>query len=562
MCGFLGRLAPATGNARLPLETGLPWLARRGPDSQNRWISPGTEAEFLHARLAIIDRTERAHQPLWDQENQVAIMFVGEIYNHRSLRVDHADYPYKTSSDTEVILAVYLRHGASGFRKLRGMFTIAIADMRTGDVFLVRDPVGKKPLYVARWGDETLFGSSLLPMRGASAQPVALDETAIGQFWSHEFVFPDRAILDGAAPVPPGTVLRLSLSGEEKERLDCIPAENPVWDGEDFETAESRAGDLLRQSVERRLENNRERALLLSGGIDSTVVAAQIAEISREEGLPVRALTLGSVIPGTNDEPWAKQAAKKLDLPLTIVRPHREPIADVAARCLDRQDEPLGMISYVTLSRLVETIAGESRILIGGDGGDEVFLGYGPASAWAERDGDGAGLRFEPAAPLPDWFGGWARLAVTRDLLGHGFVKVDRASAEQGVEIRAPLVDWDLTAYIRSLPQDYVLRGGETKALLKRTLGGWPDRFINRRKRGLTYNLRWAWLVSNYAGLRDMVSVEACQRFEADLPPELRTRPVGWSWRDIHRNFTAVWKLAAWTGFEQRLRAASAGTIR
>jgi len=558
MCGFLGRLSPAGFCPARPLSAGLPWLARRGPDSQNFWASASGEVEFLHARLAIIDRTERAHQPLSADGRDVTLMFVGEIYNHRDLRAGLSEYDFRTDSDTEVILATYLKHGAAGLKRLRGMFTIAIADLEKGEVLLARDPVGKKPLYVAQWGEGLYFGSSLLPMRAAHDGGVSLNEAAVSQFWSHEFVFPNGAIFDGARPVMPGRVERFSLSGAAQGSESCVPDDAPVWGGESFEEAEARAGALMDRAVRRRLENNSERAVLLSGGIDSTAVAAAVARVSREEGEPVRALTLGSVIPRTNDEPWARMAADRLDLPLRVVRPHRERLADMAARCLDRQDEPLGMISHLTLTRLVEAIAGESRILIGGDGGDEIFLGYGGASAWREKSGDGpAPDPADWAMPMPDWFGGWARLAVTRDLVGHGFVKADRASAEQGVEIRAPLVDWDVISYVRSLPADYVLYNGETKALLKRMLAGWPDRFINRPKRGLTYNLRWAWLPSNYAGLREMIDPEACDRFGAGLPTALRGQPMTWSGRTVHANFVDVWKLAAWSAFSRRLAQAA-----
>ena len=120
---------------------------------------------------------------------------------------------------------------------------------------------------------------------------------------------------------------------------------------------------------------------------------------------------------------------------------------------------------------------------------------------------------------------------------------MDRASAEQGVEMRAPLLDWDLVAFARKLPPEIILFGAEPKALLKRRLREWPNWFVRRRKMGFTYHLRWAWMMSNFVGLREMICYNAIERFGPMVPPVLRQPPANWSQRAIMSNFPTVWSL-------------------
>ncbi len=151
--------------------------------------------ELLHARLAIVDFTEHAHQPLWHEERQVAVVFNGEVYNHGAARASLARFDFKTESDTEVILATYLIEGLAGLGRLRGMFTAAICDVAEQRVHLLRDAVGKKPLFLARWGGQVLFGSSLLPLVAAAGERPVIDDAAAAYFWQREFPAPDAAVV-------------------------------------------------------------------------------------------------------------------------------------------------------------------------------------------------------------------------------------------------------------------------------------------------------------------------------------------------------------------------------
>ena len=195
------------------------------------------------------------------------------------------------------------------------------------------------------------------------------------------FIPPDRSVLDGCSPVEPGTVLTIDLDSGRMTTATLRPAAldyQPVTLAE----VEERLDALLQQAIERRLDNNPFPTALLSGGIDSTVVVEKMIQVCRSRGLPFRLLTLGAVIPFTNDEFYARYAAHRLGVRLEIIRPGSEPLSDFVQEALDHQDEPLAMLSFMPLYRLVKSAAEHSRILIGGDGGDEVFLGYGQAKDW------------------------------------------------------------------------------------------------------------------------------------------------------------------------------------
>src|SRR5438874_1686649 len=138
MCGFMGVVGRGGD-----VEHGLPWLGRRGPDGHHVWSSADGGVRLLHCRLAIVDTDPRAEQPFRDRNRGITVALNGEIYNYRQLRRELADYPFRTESDTEVIVATYLDHGVDGFRQLNGMFAFVLVDETQRRVLLVRDAVGK-----------------------------------------------------------------------------------------------------------------------------------------------------------------------------------------------------------------------------------------------------------------------------------------------------------------------------------------------------------------------------------------------------------------------------------
>jgi asparagine synthase (glutamine-hydrolysing) len=563
MCSILGRIKTPAFRTGGEIELGLKFLSRRGPDSHCSWRSEDHAVELLHTRLAIVDSDSRATQPMRDEAHGLVLVFNGEIYNFRELRQELAAYPFKTESDTEVILAAYALHGVEGFSLLKGMFTLALVDTRARRIWLARDAVGKKPLYLARWEGQVCFGSSLQAMSMVCGGGRTVSEVAADGYWNEGFIRPDLAVWEGVKPVLPGEIVELDWTGHEVSRRRQCPKPVKMYVGEDLEEVLRTLDGLLERAVKLRLQDNPSPAVLCSGGIDSTVVTMMAARIERQGGLdkPLKILTLGAMVPLTNDERYARYAAWRLGKKIEVVRPELRSLSKSILDCLDTQDEPLGMISFFPFWRLVHAVSSHSRILISGEGGDEFFLGYASPERWLHQekpdrpDPDArCGTHVSSGPDLPSWMSDWGRSMSTDHLVGHSFTKVDRASAEQGVEMRCPLLDWDLLSYARSLPYPILAVDPVMKPLLKRLLHGWPSWFLNRPKLGFTINLRYLWGATNYSGLREAILVESQERFAQHLPPALRRPAAEWTARHIFQHFPVVWKLLAWSRFENRNR--------
>jgi asparagine synthetase B (glutamine-hydrolysing) len=510
---------------------------------------------MLHTRLAIVDPDDRARQPFTDGGSRVTVTFNGEIYNYAELRRELDGYPFRTSSDTEVLIAAFLRWGIEGFKRLRGMFSCALVDERAQRVYLVRDPVGKKPLFVASWAGGLWFGSSVLAFVATSRVRPFIRTESLEAFWALTYIPPNDSILRDCSPVAPGEVLVFDFNGKSQGRWSCRPASAQETMLPKQE-ALSRLDVLIRQSVIRRLHNNPHPVSLLSGGIDSTVITKCMAKSGCGS-----AITLRSLIPLTLDEGYARYAAWRLRLPLDLVSVGSRPLEEEVAWALDLQDEPLAVLSFFPLALLIRQAKNYGKILLTGDGADEVFLGYGRPADWTDGKFNGttdltAYPQLAVGPDLPRWMSPWGSFTAGHSLLGHMFVKLDRASAEQGVEARCPLLDWDLIAFVRSLPPEQVFLTNRSKALLKEQLADWPRWFVDRRKLGFPYRLRWLWRMRGFRGLREMIRPEQIEPFRAYLPDELMKRPHNWSNRQIFRNFTTVWKLLTWSKFLDRLRMA------
>jgi asparagine synthase (glutamine-hydrolysing) len=554
MCGFLGVVGPS-----VDLERGLPWLGRRGPDSHRVWSSEDGRVSVLHCRLAIVDTDPRADQPFRNKNRGITVALNGEIYNYRQLRRELTDYPFHSESDTEVIVAAYAAYGIDGFKRLSGMFAFVLVDEWQHRVLLVRDAVGKKPLFLRRAGNRVLFGSSLLPLVACGGR-AEINPGVARYYGMRAYVSPNTSAIDGVRPILPGEVVELDWQGGEAGTRRCEPPATLLYRGEGTEEVDRNIADLLSEAVDRRLENNPHPVALLSGGIDSTVVAHVARDRVKRSGqsMPLKVITLGALIPYSQDEFFARFAARRLGLCLQIVSPAKGRVFDAIARALSTQDEPLGMPSYFFLHQMVEAAAKHGRVLLTGDGGDEVFLGYRRPAEWRDHNLQAPDEPpFVKVGPGPsEWMATWARDVTGNTLLGHMFAKSDRASAEQGVEMRCPLLDWALMCYVRSLPYEIAAGNGRLKPLLKGQLSQWPRWFLERRKLGFAYNLRWRWALSRFDGLRENVKNEAVEAFGESVPRELRRPARQWNTQAIMNYFGEAWRLLVWSAFLERVSEA------
>ena len=395
MCGLVG-IFSVDGESVDPivLQRMTDLQRHRGPDDQgirlfslrhgrSREWRPGTEAttaeEFEGGlgfnRLSILDLSSNGHQPMCSEDGSVILVFNGEIYNAFDHRPDLevAGYRFRSRTDTEVVLCLYQHYGLDGMlTRLNGMFAFCLVDLRKQKIFLARDRLGIKPLYWLEGGRTILFSSevkSFLRFPGFSPE---IDSRHIDEFLTFRYCAEDRHLLRGVRQVKPGHWLRLDSGGIEQRRYWRIPDGGSPGDMEI-----DKAADLLEQklqlSIQRRLLSDAPVGCQLSGGIDSSLVNLFA---SRKHGVQLDAFSVVLDDPIFSEEDWIDQAVH-----LTGVRSHKSTLtADFFVGNLERAtwhlDQPLNHPHSVGLLLLAEHASRHVKVLLSGEGADELLGGY------------------------------------------------------------------------------------------------------------------------------------------------------------------------------------------
>ncbi|MDP9006777.1 MAG: asparagine synthase (glutamine-hydrolyzing), partial [Actinomycetota bacterium] len=282
MCGIAGELRFDGALADIDTVTRMSaTMHRRGPDGAGVWAQGGVA--LAHRRLKVIDLSERAAQPMVDPELGLAVVFNGCIYNYRELRreLEAAGYHFFSTGDTEVVLKAYHRWGADLVDHFHGMFACAIVETASRRVVLVRDRLGIKPLYLAEVGGALRFASTLPALLAGGGVDTSVDPVALHHYLSlHSVVPPPRTILAGASKLAPATVLVVEPDGVRRSHRYWQPAherrpEDAAMTGPDWNDA---VLESLRRAVERRLVADVPVGVLLSGGLDSSLIVGLLAE--------------------------------------------------------------------------------------------------------------------------------------------------------------------------------------------------------------------------------------------------------------------------------------------
>jgi asparagine synthase (glutamine-hydrolysing) len=372
MCGILGRFAPhgALGDVdALCAATNL--LAHRGPDDGTWWSE---DAFFLgHRRLAIID-LEAGGQPMATPDGRYVIVFNGEIYNFVEVRqrLVAEGVPFQTRSDTEVILLGYVHWGPSVARELSGMFAFGIVDRAAGTLYVARDRFGEKPLFVHEAGGTVSFASELHALAALPDVQRSVDSAALGEYLCLNYIPGKRSLLRGVERLPPGTWRLYGRDGVREETY-WSPAEqaSPAQAAIDRDEALSRLRTLLDDAIRIALRSDVPVALFLSGGIDSSI----IAESAVRQGRLRHAYCLDFDESGFGEWTNARSVANGLGIEL------RRAVLSAAAlddflSIVEHADDPLGDSSAVAVWALSREAARDYKVVISGDGGDELFGGY------------------------------------------------------------------------------------------------------------------------------------------------------------------------------------------
>lgn len=307
MCGLAGEIHWAQGVDPAAAELMAQRIAHRGPDDHGLWLDPDRRCVLAHRRLSIIDLSPLAHQPMLDPSTGNVLVFNGEVYNYRELRKQceaHGD-TFRSGSDTEVILALYRRHGEQCLQRLRGMFAIALWNAREQRLFLARDRLGKKPLNYALTAGGMVFCSELRPLARYPILDDAMDHEALELYLQLQAVLAPWSIYRQIRKLPPASLAVFSRDGLRIQNYWNIDyyARLSFSEAEALEAFEEK----LTEAVRLRMISDVPLGALLSGGVDSSVIVALMSELS---GTPVRAFSIGFREEAFNELPYAQKAAE------------------------------------------------------------------------------------------------------------------------------------------------------------------------------------------------------------------------------------------------------------
>ena len=318
MCGLAGVLGAGPAD-RDALERALQAIRHRGPDELNVWTEGG--AGLAHARLSIIDRAHGS-QPMITPDGRYVVAFNGEIYNHHELRADlvRRGYPMRTTCDTEVLPFLYAAEGPAMVERLRGMFAFTVVDLHEREVFLARDGFGKKPLYAAPSRDSIAFGSTLdavLPLLGTSPD---LDAQTVAEYLVLQYVPAERTPWAGVEKIPPGHWMRWRGGHVERHRYWAPPPPLVREQSADVARVRSELRERIRWAVERRLESEVPLGVFLSGGLDSSVVVAEMAAL----GFKAQTYAVGFEQDDLDERPYAEMVARRFETDHHVLVPETD----------------------------------------------------------------------------------------------------------------------------------------------------------------------------------------------------------------------------------------------
>jgi asparagine synthase (glutamine-hydrolysing) len=344
-------------------------IRHRGPDDEGIHLESGVGLGMR--RLSIIDLAT-GRQPIHNEDGTVWVVFNGEIYNYVALRKELArrGHRFYTASDTETIVHAYEEWGESAFRRLRGMFGIALWDRREGALLLARDRVGIKPLHYALVGDRLYFGSEIKSILAADNVAPALDVEALDHYLSFLYTPGDASIFAGIAKLPPGHLLRWQRGAVAVRQYWAVPVDerSPSSEGEAAEALR----EVLRDAVRSHLMSEVPLGAFLSGGVDSSLVVALMAGASDR---PVRTFSIGFDDPQYDELEHARTVARCFgtDHHEFVVKPDALAIVD---DLIAHFDEPFGDSSAIPTWYVSELARRHVTVVLSGDGGDELFGGY------------------------------------------------------------------------------------------------------------------------------------------------------------------------------------------
>ena len=544
MCGISGGIGASAPSKQL-LDAQLKSIEHRGPDDSGTYLNQ--EISLGMCRLAIVE-IAAGKQPASDASKKIHIVWNGEIYNYRELRseLEQRGIHFRDSSESEVVINLYLEFGLNFINKINGMFAMAIHDSRDKSLHLIRDRMGKKPLWISQLNDGTLFFASEVRALMLARPDRTLRTDMVAEVMQYGYINAPHSAFNEITQVPPASVLTWQDGKTSTEKYWEPDFDTKVQIS--YEEALEVTKKLIEEAVSRRLISERPLGSFLSGGYDSTVVTAYMAKLMSEK---VQTYSIGFHSPQFNEAHHAKQVANYLG-----TNHHEEILSPDPALVVEKisniLDQPFADSSIVPTYLLAKFARENLIVALGGDGGDEVFGGYdrylaapvmqklnpllgiarsglkiaGQQSFGNARKINRVGSQLSPKASLAARYSSILSLAQPADLStllnpsfqtnaaenaklnqfedgklssfdrmirsdlysylpGDLLVKVDIATMANSLELRSPLLDVNVIEWGVSLPRKYKIKGFETKHILKdvaRSLV--PANLIDRPKMG------------------------------------------------------------------------------
>jgi asparagine synthase (glutamine-hydrolysing) len=376
MCGICGLLDMRGGRLREEdLHAMSNTLLHRGPDDRGNFLA-GPLA-FGFRRLSIVDLAG-GHQPMTNEDGTVWIVFNGEIYNHSELRpvLEQCGHRYTTNSDTETILHLYEEYGADCVHHLRGMFAFAIWDTRRKQLFCARDRLGIKPFYYAIVGNRFAFASEIKALFEIPTFQPRLNRRALPEFFAFGYISSDETLFEGVRKLLPGHHLQIDLTNQDAEPqiaqywdLDISPSECELSEAEYIEQFR----DEFTETVHSHLMSDVPVGVFLSGGLDSSSIAAVMTDLRKE---PIQTFSVGYAEDEYSELPYARQVAKHIGAEYNEVILGPAEFFASLPQVIWHEDEPPVWPSSVALYYVSRLAREKVKVVLTGEGADEIFAGY------------------------------------------------------------------------------------------------------------------------------------------------------------------------------------------
>lgn len=488
MCGIAGIISSNPSEEEL-LKM-LEKQVHRGPDHTGSFNDKGYAA-IGHNRLSIIDLSTAADEPFCDNSGRYYLTFNGEIYNYIELKEELKDYyDFRTSSDTEVLLASYIHWGKNCLEKFRGMFAFGIWDTEKKELFAARDRFGVKPFYYTVQDGSFYFSSEIKALQIVPGTSRPNEKVWANYFTYGSYGMPEETFYENISQLPGGYFLKSSHGEFAVEKWYDFEAEiAKIPTGYRFEEAKKKYYDLLKESILLRFRADVPLGFNISGGIDSSLLLALVNLFGNNK--KIRAYTFFTGDERYDELPWVEKMIATTDNPLTSIKFSSEDVEESSKFMSKAQDEPFGGIPTLAYSGIFKRAQKDGiKVLLDGQGMDEQWAGYdyylenmdsgstiqgtGSGSPFRKNvlAADFAALAEKPSYPKP--FDNKLQNMQYRDLF---FTKIpralrfnDRLSMAYGVELREPFLDHKLVEFAFTMPSEFKIQNGAGKYMLREIL--------------------------------------------------------------------------------------------